>query len=71
MAVLHNCGCLGDSCRVVDTIQDKGCKTTICSAGLQLLYCDMSGNQLNGSLPSAWSSMAQVSKSEANTTIDA
>ena len=36
----------------------------MCCVGLQLVYCDMSGNQLNGSLPGAWSSMAQVSKPE-------
>ena len=36
----------------------------MCSIGLQLVYCDLHGNQLNGSLPGAWGSTAQVSKAE-------
>ena len=39
-------------------------RAKMCCVGLQLVHCDMSGNQLNGSLPGAWSSMAQVSKSD-------
>ena len=38
----------------------------MCSVDLQLVYCGLSRNQLSGSLPGAWSSMAQVNKVELN-----